>query len=456
MGSVLRHRNGGIEPTLAGMAAALAGPGVPTHPVSVGTRVELDVGAPAAGGGFVARAPDGRVVFVRHALPGERVVARITTATTRYLRADAIDVVAASPDRVQPPCRFAGPARCGGCDWQHIDVDAQRQLKAQLAAGHLAHLAGVHRRVIVEPVAGDVEGLAWRTRVRFAVDRTGRLGFYRHRSHAVEVVDRCPVVVPEVSATGVMGARWPGATSVEVHAGRTSPNRGETESSATVVARRRGRGAPIRPVVEPGTATAAVPMSPPGSVFREVAGRWYRVSAGVFWQAHAGAPAALVDAVIQGLGPLPGEHAVDLYAGVGLFSGALATEVGPTGSVVAVEGAAAACADAGWNLRDLPQASVVRAAIDAEWVGRSMGPVDLVVLDPPRQGVGPEMARALGRAHPRAVAYVSCDPASFARDLGTFLDAGMTIASLRAFDIFPMTEHVEQVAILTAPGRGTG
>jgi len=126
--------------------------------------------------------------------------------------------------------------------------------------------------------------------------------------------------------------------------------------------------------------------------------------------------------------------------------------VGPTGSVVAVEGGAAACADARWNLRDLPQASVVRAAIDAEWVSRSMGPADLVVLDPPRQGVGAAVAGALGPAHPRAVAYVSCDPASFARDLRALLDGGMVLTSLRAFDTFPMTEHVEQVAILTTPG----
>ncbi len=437
------------------MAAALAGSGIPTHPVDVGALVELDVGAPAGGGGSVARAPDGRVVFVRHAVPGERVVARITAATARYLRADAVDILAASPDRVQAPCRFAGPGRCGGCDWQHIDIDAQRRMKEQLAGSHLAHLAGIHQRVVVERVAGDVGGLEWRTRVRFAADGSGRLGFHRHRSHAVEVVDQCPVAVPEASATGVVGARWPGATSVEVHAGSVSPNRGETRSSATVVARRRGHGGPVRPVAETGLALAPPLPPPPGSVFREVAGRWYRVGAGVFWQAHRGAPAALVGAVLRGLGPRPGERAVDLYAGVGLFSGALATAVGPTGSVLAVEGGKAACADARWNLRDLPQTSVARATIDAGWVGRSMGPVDLVVLDPPRRGAGPELVRALCRARPRAVAYVSCDPAPFARDLRAFLDAGMAIASLRAFDIFPMTEHVELVAILEAPGRGT-
>lgn len=437
------------------MAAVPAGSGIPSPPVDVGAVVELDVGGPAGGGGFVARAPDGRVVFVRHALPGERVVARITAATSRYLRADAVDVLAASPDRVQALCRFAGPGRCGGCDWQHIDIDAQRTLKAELIAGHLAHLAGIHHRVDVEPVAGDVGGLAWRTRVRFAADSTGRLGFHRHRSHTVEVVDRCAVAAPEVAATGVVGARWPGATSVEVHAGSVSPDHGEIGSSATVVARRKPRGAPVRPAVEPGTAAGRPLVEPPGSVFRQVAGRWYRVGAGVFWQAHVGAPAALVDAVLRGLGPQPGERVADLYAGVGLFSGALANAVGPTGSVVAVEGEAAACADARWNLRDLPRTSVVRAAIDAGWVGRSMGPVDLVVLDPPRRGVGPELVRALCHARPRAVAYVSCDAASFARDLRAFLDAGMTMVSLRAFDIFPMTEHVELVAILAAPGRAT-
>ena len=136
--------------------------------------LELEVGAIAAGGGCVGRAPDGRVVFVRHSLPGERVVARVTAATTRYLRADAVEILTPSPDRVPPPCPHAGPGRCGGCDFQHVEPGAQRRLKAFRVTEQLARVAGIDRSVEVEPVEGDVGGLHWRSRVRVAVDGNGR------------------------------------------------------------------------------------------------------------------------------------------------------------------------------------------------------------------------------------------------------------------------------------------
>src|SRR6185312_11022766 len=128
--------------------------------------LELEVGAIAGGGGCVGRAPDGKVVFVRHSLPGERVRARITATTSSYLRADAVEVLSASPDRVEPPCRHAGPGRCGGCDFQHVELGAQRTLKAARIAELLGQIAGIEHEVVVEAVEGDQDGLGWRTRVR--------------------------------------------------------------------------------------------------------------------------------------------------------------------------------------------------------------------------------------------------------------------------------------------------
>ncbi len=146
-------------------------------------RMELTTGAIAAGGGCVARAEDGRVVFVRHSLPGERVVAQVTSETTSFLRADAVEVLEPSADRVPAPCPLAGPGRCGGCDFQHVAVPVQRTLKESLVAEQLRRVAGLDRVVTVEEVAGSPDGLGWRTRVRFAVDRAGRVGLHRHRSH---------------------------------------------------------------------------------------------------------------------------------------------------------------------------------------------------------------------------------------------------------------------------------
>ena len=202
--------------------------------------LELEVGAIAAGGGCVARAPDGKVVFVRHALPGERVRARLTARTTSYLRADAVEVLVSSPDRVTPPCPHAGPGRCGGCDFQHVELGAQRRLKAFLIAEQLARLAGLERPVEVEPVPGDGDGLHWRSRVRLAVDRGGAVGFRRHRSHQLEIVDDCPIARAAVSDTGAFVTRWPGAAQLEV---TTGDDPGEAVVSVTP----RGRPEPRLP-----------------------------------------------------------------------------------------------------------------------------------------------------------------------------------------------------------------
>ena len=180
-------------------------------------RMELRTGAIAAGGGCVARAEDGRVVFVRHALPGELVVAEVTAVTASFLRADAVDIVEASADRVAAPCPHAGPGRCGGCDFQHVTPAAQRTLKAALVSEQLRRLAGDHRRGGGGGGAGRrPDGLRWRTRVRFAVDRTGRLGLHAHRSHRVEPVEHCAIATADVDGVGVGAHRWSGAREVEV------------------------------------------------------------------------------------------------------------------------------------------------------------------------------------------------------------------------------------------------
>lgn len=413
--------------------------------------LELDIGPVAAGGFCIARAEDGRVVFVRHALPGERVRAVVTegSADARFLRADATDVLRASADRVPPPCPYAGPGKCGGCEWQHASLAAQRALKADVVREQLRRLAGVDRPVEVEEVPGAPGGLGWRTRVSFSVRPDGVVGLRRHRSHEVQPVDCCLIAHESVTAAGVERRRWPGTSAVEVIAAVGTGDR------AVVVT-------PTHPGAEPVTP----PLDAPATVLRgdgaggtavvrgragvreTAAGRRWRVSGSGFWQVHPGAADALVEAVLAGLAPEPGESALDLYAGVGLFAGALASRLAPGGGVVAVEADRTAAADAAYNLRDLPsvqvQAATVRAAL------RRLGnrPVDVVVLDPPRRGAGPALCRQLAGLRPRAMAYVACDPASLARDVAALAAVGYRLAALRAFDLFPMTAHVECVAVL--------
>lgn len=409
--------------------------------------MELVTGAIAAGGGCVARADDGRVVFVRHALPGERVVGVVTASTSSFLRADAVSILQGSPDRVAPPCPHAGPGGCGGCDWQHVAIPAQHRLKSALVAEQLRRLAHLDREVVVEAVAGASDGLAWRTRMQFAVDRTGRVGLHRHRSHDIVPIAHCPIATAEVDRVGVGAILWRGAHHVEVTA---SPDGG-----SPVIAVETGRNRlAATPPAGAGLLVNGRMHKRPTRVRFTVAGHWFEVSAGVFWQAHPAAGTVLTRCVLDGLEPAAGDRVADLYAGAGLFTVPLARAVGPNGSVTAVERNRRACADAERNSTGLHQVDVVRSDVNAAQVARLEGP-DLVVLDPPREGAGPAVMRALIALAPapRRTAYVSCDPASFARDLRVALDEGWALTSLRAFDLFPMTEHVELVGILEPPGH---
>ena len=422
----------------------------------VGTDVELEVGPVAHGGHCVAR-HEGRVVFVRHALPGERVRARLTDTgeDARFWRADAVEVLEASPDRVVPPCPFAGPGLCGGCDWQHAAPAAQRRLKADVVREQLSRLAGLDLDVQVEPVDGpgvDVgAGLGWRTRVQLAATPDGRLGFRRHRSHDVQVVDDCLIASPGVRALGLPDEHWPGVSAVEA----VVPAEGE-DSLVLVTPARPGRR-PRLPRVD-GAASVAV-AGPEGAerlrgrtwVSEHVelpgGGRDFRVTGSGFWQVHPGAARTLTAAVHEALAPRPGERALDLYAGAGLFAASLAQQVGADGSVLAVEGDARSVKDARRNLHDLPQVAVRQDRVDGRLGGAEAA--DVVVLDPPRTGARRAVVEAVAALGPRAVAYVACDPAALARDVAYFAAVGYVLRSVRAFDIFPQTSHVECVALLT-------
>lgn len=177
----------------------------PSRP-QVGDRLELAAGPIAHGGHVVARTGEsGLVVFVRHALPGERVLAEVTEDDGRFLRADAVEVLDASPDRVEPPCPYAGPGACGGCDLQHVALPAQRRLKGDVVSEQLSRLAGVEREVVVEPVpvtgAGDDDGLRWRSRMQYVALPEDQVGLRAHRSHDVVAVEDCLIQSPEAVVT---------------------------------------------------------------------------------------------------------------------------------------------------------------------------------------------------------------------------------------------------------------
>ncbi|GAB3404405.1 class I SAM-dependent RNA methyltransferase [Flindersiella endophytica] len=402
--------------------------------------IELDVATVANGGWCVARY-EGRVVFVRHALPGERVRARVVEQTKRFWRADAVEILRGSNDRVDPPCKYAGPGKCGGCDWQHATAEAQRTLKAQVVADQLRRLAGIERDVTVEELPGTPDNLGWRTRVRFAVAGNGRLGFRRHRSHNIQVVDQCPIAHPEVEQLGAESLHWKGFSEVEaIAAPETADRLVLVDADRPPIPRLDAKVRVVRGKPAPGP---ALPY-----VREQAAGRSWQVSGSGFWQVHPAAAQTLVDAVIKALHPQLGETALDLYCGVGLFTGVLADHVGPTGHVLGIESDPIAVHDAQHNLRDLPNADVEAGKVERTITSKRIRPVDLIVVDPPRTGLEEQVVTRIAKLARRRIAYVSCDPATLARDLGRFAKLGWQLSDLRAFDAFPMTHHVECVATL--------
>jgi len=456
--------------------AAQAGPADWTDRV-----LELDVGPVAHGGHCVARAPgggdsagaartEGRVVFVRHALPGERVLAVVTedqaarSAARRretsgsdegrpgggargggggFCRADAIAVLEPAPQRVTAPCVWARPGGCGGCDFQHVEPGAQRRLKATVLAEQLRHLAGVERDVVVEELPGGP--LGWRHRVRLAVDAEGRPGLRAHRSHDVLPIADCPLVPVGVLPPVLARAFAPGvAVEVVLDAEAVVHVTPEQDASAPPDrARRRNRS------------DASIDRDVSADrerVVHHAAGREWRLSPGVFWQVHPALPDALADVVGEWADAPAGGTAWDLYGGVGLFAAVLAGQVGRAGAVHVVESSRRAVADGRAALADLPQVTWAAARVE-KVLGRLPGRTtltgpDVVVVDPPRRGLGRELVDALCARAPGRVVHVACDPAALARDVGLFAERGYPLAGLRAFDAFPMTHHLESVALL--------
>jgi tRNA/tmRNA/rRNA uracil-C5-methylase (TrmA/RlmC/RlmD family) len=396
----------------------------------VGRTFELEVGPVAHGGHCVARVA-GRVLFVRHALPGEVVLAAVTEDKGgSFCRADAVQVVQPVPQRVEPPCRLAVPGGCGGCDWQHATPEFQRELKARVVEEQLRRLAGIERPVEVEALPGGP--LGWRSRVRLVAGRDGRPGLRAHRSHRVVALEDCPISVAG-TLDPVLSRRWRPGSELEVT--RDGDGRTHVRELSTVRGKRRAR------------------QVSGGVAVQHAAGRDWRLDAHGFWQVHPCA-ADTFAAVVGDWAQAPaGGLAWDLYAGVGLFASVLAGQVGPRGQVVAVESGHRAVTDGEAALADLPQVRWRPGQVERVLPGLDGTPA-VVVLDPPRAGAGRAVVESLVDRAPSRVVYVACDPAALARDLATFAASGYRLAELRAFDAFPMTHHIECVALVVPENVG--
>jgi tRNA/tmRNA/rRNA uracil-C5-methylase (TrmA/RlmC/RlmD family) len=398
--------------------------------------IELRPTGVAHGGWCVARW-EGRVVFVRHTLPGETVLARVTERRSRLWRAEAVRVLEASPDRVPHVWPAAGPGGVGGAELGHVALPAGRRWKAEVIEGTLRRIGHIDRAVRVRALPGEDErgGLAWRTRVRLAVDDDGRPGMHAPRSGRVVALRGMPLAVPEIDGHEVFRSQFPGVRQLAMAAA--------SDGTVAVVADGRGPDArrrlfqEVRVPVPEGLAPRAIEVT-------------YRITPGTFWQVHREAPGALTGAVLAAAADVLAEGRArvwDLYAGSGLFTAPLAMVAGDQGSVWAVEADPEAGRAARRAARDLPTAHL--AVGEVESLAATLPAPDVVVLDPPRRGAGREVCAGIVQAGPRAVVYVACDPAALARDAAILRDGGYRLDDVVGLDMFPHTHHVECVARFT-------
>jgi 23S rRNA (uracil1939-C5)-methyltransferase len=392
----------------------------------------------AVGGEAVAREDSGRVVFVAGALPGETVTVELSDEKKSFARGAVVEVLEAAPDRVAPPCPNV-ELGCGGCDWQHIEVGAQRDLRLGIVADVLTRTAKVADPVVRAGAPLAAEGL--RTTVRGVADEQGRFAFRRRRSHDLIAVDSCLVAHPLVNDVIEHSTFAPGA-NVVIRVGARTGERlvvvGPTSSQARV----------------PEGVTVVGEGDLGGGhrvwIHEEAAGRSWRISAKSFFQASPEGAEALVEAVdgfIADHAP-DAQRLVDLCCGVGLFAGA----AGAGRTVIGVERSASSVADARHNLADL-DARVVKVAL-ARW---RPSPADVVVADPARSGLGKEGVAAVAGTGAALCVLVSCDPAALGRDAALLAAAGYEHVGSVVVDLFGHTSHIEVVSGFTKrPEVGMG
>jgi tRNA/tmRNA/rRNA uracil-C5-methylase (TrmA/RlmC/RlmD family) len=389
--------------------------------LKTGDLIQVTIEKVAHGGHFIARF-DGAVIFVRHAIPGENCTIQITSIGKSFNRADVVSVQTPSEFRVAAPCSFAHRNGCGGCDFQHISVAHQRKLKSDVIAEQFSRIAKIDLKVEVEEVD---ESTHWRTRAIATTDRNGKLGFFKSRSHSIAPVTDCLICVEGMNFGEIADRELKGDVRVEISASNTgersialAPTRGEEKARLT---------------------------EGPAVLHENVLGKMLEVSQESFWQSHKRAPEILTQVVLE-FGQLKkGEHVLDLYGGVGLFSAAIVEAVGTTGHVDLIEGSKVATADAARNFAGIPNITIATGDV-AKLLPRITA-ADVVVLDPPRDGAGKEAVAHIARLAPRAIVYVACDPAALARDTAYLADHRYSLVKVRAFDLFPMTHHIECVAL---------
>jgi 23S rRNA (uracil1939-C5)-methyltransferase len=394
--------------------------------------VEIDLTGFAHGGYALGRAPDGRIAFVSYGIPGERVVAEITAEAPSYIEATAVRVLKASPHRVAPPCPYFGPGasqQCGGCQLQHIAYPEQLRLKTEVVREQLRRIGRFE-----DPPVREMRGLegpdgpwAYRNHMRFTVRRDGDVGFMQRGTHRFLRIEECRLALPAVNrALAAIQGRTLGTRQASIRAG---------ERTGDLL---------VQPPLHWRPGRTRRLESGQTQLHEELLGHRYRVSSSAFFQVNTRQAEVLVGIALDHLLAVQPRTVVDAYSGVGTFAALLAPEVE---RVVTIEAQAAADDDASANLGAFNNVTRLVGDVAALLPGLEPSP-DALVIDPPRAGVVRAVLDGIIASTARRVVYVSCEPATLARDLRILVDAGFALVEVQPVDMFPQTQHIECVAVL--------
>ena len=386
--------------------------------LNIGDVLTLDIGVIAHGGHFIAR-HNNQVIFVRHAITGEKANVKITSINSKLAFGDAVEILKPSKGRVKPPCKYSKPNGCGGCDFQHISLEAQVNLKKFIIQDQFKRIAKININpdvIIAEPFTG----LHWRSRLDLAISKSGKPGLYSHKSNEVVEIDECLIAVDKINESEVFNKCWDSGEKLSLSVSS------ENELNIHQLQKNIFGSDQLKEVVKDNT---------------------YIISPNSFWQSHKNAPHLLLEKVIKYADIKLGDIVCDLYGGAGLFTAPIAELIGNLGKIHLVERDNNCIKDARKMFQNKKNIIIHHGKVEQK-LGKIKN-INTIILDPPRNGAGKQVINQIVDKKPKSIVYVSCNPASLARDTKMLVENNYTLNNLIGLDLFPMTHHIECVASFT-------
>ena len=383
--------------------------------LAIGEILTLDIGNIANGGHFVAR-HDNQIIFVRHAISGETAKVKVTAINSRFAFGDAVEILKPSKDRVPPPCQYAHPEGCGGCDFQHINYDVQSDLKKEVLKDQFKRITKIDispEIIIVNPS----DGLHWRSRLNLAISENKKVGLRAHKSNSIIEINECLIALKEINKSDIFSANWDSEENLKISCSNTNQIN-ISQFNKSIIG--------------------------PEKLTENVDNNEYTISPKSFWQSHINAPGLLLQQVMKEANIQQDEIVCDLYGGVGLFTLPISKLIGKNGQVHLIEMNDTCIEDANNMFEHIDNVFIHHGTVEQK-LG-SVKKIDTIILDPPRNGVSKQVMNQMIEKKPHTIIYVSCNPSTLARDSKVLLDNKYSLNNIVGLDLFPMTHHIESVA----------